>query len=193
MSAKAKETKYIKNQVPDEERCLFTTNHGNRCRNPHLGNATRHCFLHEGRNQKVDEAEVKAVAEELLSKTVELHTREDVNRFASQLFTLVAEKRISRQDGSLLAYIASVLLQTIQPVRRSKAIAEEREEFMESVAAPIPRDRNELNRRIAERFAQEPIRRDPILRGTNGRDPITGEPIMPGRTYNPYMHPSRRR
>ena len=58
MSTNTKETKYIKTQVPDEERCLFTTNHGNRCRNPHLGNASRHCFLHEGRNQKVDEAEV---------------------------------------------------------------------------------------------------------------------------------------
>src|ERR1700687_5682066 len=98
MSANAKETKCIKSQVPDEERCLFTTNHGNRCRNPHLGNASGHCFVHEGRNQEVDDAEVQAVAEQLLAKNVELSTRDDGNRFASQLLTMVTEKRISRQD-----------------------------------------------------------------------------------------------
>jgi hypothetical protein len=188
MSAKAKETKYIKNQVPDEERCLFTTNHGNRCRNPHLGNASRHCFLHEGRKEKVDEAEVRAVADQLFSECANLQTRGEVNRFMAKLLTLVAQKRISREDGSLLAYIASLLLQTIAPVRRSKPIADEREEFMDSVAspihdgrptldrnvaAPIPADRAEFNRRVAERFAQEPQ--------------------MPGRTYDPYMHTGKLR
>jgi hypothetical protein len=174
MSANAKETKYIKNQVTDEERCLFTTNHGNRCRNPHLGNATRHCFLHEGRNQKADEAEVAAVAEQLLNKNVELVTRDDVNRIMSQLYTMLVEKRVSRQDGSLLAYIASVMLQSITPVRR-KAIAAAREEFVESVAEPIRNDvadRAEFRRRLAERFPQ-------------------GPPQMPGRTDNPYMYPTK--
>ena len=169
MSDKAKETKYIKNQVAEEERCLFTTNHGHRCRNPHLGNASRHCFLHEGRNQKVDEAEAQEVAEQLLAKNVGLVTREDVNRITSQLYTMVAEKRVSRQDGSLLAYIASVLLQTVTPVRR-KAIVPERVEFMESVAEPIPATREEFTRKVAERFARDPQ--------------------MPGRSYNPYTYPS---
>jgi hypothetical protein len=172
MSDKAKETKYIKNQVTDEERCLFTTNHGNRCRNPHLGNATRHCFLHEGRNQKAEEAEVQAVADELLNKNVGLATRDDVNRITSQLFTMLAEKRISRQDGSLLAYVASVLLQTITPVRR-RTIVPERAEFVESVAAPIRDVQAEFSRKLAERFPPEPQ--------------------MPGRTYNPYMHPGKLR
>jgi hypothetical protein len=49
MSDKAKETKYIKTQVSDEQRCLLTANHGNRCRNPHLGNARRRCVPHEDR------------------------------------------------------------------------------------------------------------------------------------------------
>jgi hypothetical protein len=100
MSAKSQKTKYIKNQLPDEERCLFTTNLGNRCRNPQLGNASRHCFLHEGRNAKVDEAEADAVAEQLLEKNVGLATREDVNRITSQLYTMVAEKLVSGQNGS---------------------------------------------------------------------------------------------
>ena len=172
MSAKGKETKYIKNQVPDEERCLFTTHHGNRCKNPHLGNATRHCILHEGRMQKVDDAEVKAVAAQLLTNNVELHTKDDVNRFASQLLILVAQKRISHQDGSLLAYIASVLLQTIAPVKR-KAIAQERAEFVESVAEPIPDERLAFTRRAATT--------------------VVPEPPMPGRTNNPYTYPTKLR
>jgi len=170
MPAKARETKYIKQQVPDEERCLFTTNHGNRCRNPHLGNATRHCFLHEGRNQNADESEVQAVAEQLLGSNVELHTKDDVNRFTSQLLILVAQKRISRQDGFLLAYIASVLLQTIAPVRK-KPVVDPRAEFMESVAAPIPDERIAFTRKVAARFS--------------------AEPPMPGRTDNPYEYPSK--
>ena len=172
MTAKGTETKYIKNEVPDEERCLFTTNHGNRCKNPHLGNATRHCILHEGRMQKVDDAEVKAVAEQLLGHNVELHTKDDVNRFTSQLLILVAQKKISRQDGSLLAYIASVLLQAITPVRR-KAVADPRAEFVESAAEPIVDPRLELPRTVAA--------------------PVVPEMPRMGQNDNPYLYPTKRR
>jgi hypothetical protein len=131
----------------------------------------------------VDEAEVKAVADQLFSDCAKLETRAEVSRFMAQLLTLVAQKRISREDGSLLAYIASLLLQTIAPVERSKPNVYGREELMDSfaspihdgrptldqnVAAPIPATREEFNRRVAERFRQEPQ--------------------MPGRTYDPYMH-----
>jgi hypothetical protein len=170
MSTKTKETKQIRTQVPETERCLFTSTHGRRCTNPHMGNATGFCILHEGRMQKVDDAEVKAVSELLLTNNVELQTRDDVNRFTSQLLNLVAQKRVSREDGTLLAYIASVLLQTIAPVKR-RAIAQERAEFVESVAAPIPADRMEFNRRVAERVAQQSQ--------------------MPGRTDNPYAYPTK--
>ena len=170
MSNKANENKQIRTQVPETERCLFSSSHGRRCSNPHMGNATGYCILHEGRIKKEDECEVREVAGLLLANDVELRTKDDVNRLTSQLFTMVAEKRISRQDGSLLAYIASVLLQTITPVKR-KQIAQERAEFVESVAAPIPATREEFNRRVAERFAQEPP--------------------MPGRSNNPYTYPSK--
>jgi hypothetical protein len=164
MSANGKETKYIKNQVADEERCLFTANHGNRCRNPHLGNASGHCAIHEGRDQKVDEAEAQAVSARLLATDALLRTKDDVNRFTSQLLTLVAEKKVSRQDGSLLAYIAGVLLQTIAPVRR-KAVPERVEEFVESVAPPIRE--------------QQRVNFPPHNAGTLGRN------------NNPYLHPGR--
>ena len=86
-----------------------------------MGN-TSGIVLHEGRNQKVDDAEVHAVAAQLLANECGVADEGGCEPFTSQLFTMVAEKRISRQDGSLLAYIASVLLQTITPVNR-KVIA----------------------------------------------------------------------
>jgi hypothetical protein len=191
MTAKANEKKYIRAEVPDGERCMFRTIRGNRCANPHLGTTSQLCILHEGRMQKVDDSEVQAIAEQLLANNVELQTRDDVNRFTSQLLSLVAQKRISRQDGSLLAYIASVLLQTTSPVRRKPAVRE-REDYPESFATAIPREPILREPILRERFSQEPIRREPVLRDLGGRDPITGEPIMPGRSYNPFDYPSKR-
>jgi signal recognition particle GTPase len=168
MTAEVKETKYEKAQVPDEERCLFTKRDGSRCKSAHMGNASRQCILHEGRNQKADEAEAQAIAEQLLANDVELRTKDDVNRLTSQLFTMVAAKKISRQDGSLLAYIASVLLQTIEPVRK-KPNVERVEEFFESVAPPIREEqRPQFPRHNAGVFGEQA--------GTLGRN------------YNPYLH-----
>ncbi len=176
MSANGMETKYIKNQVVEEERCSFTTNHGNRCRNAHLGNASGLCAVHEdvpkSRDKKEIEAETQLVAEFLLEKNVGLCTKDDVNRFTSQLLTLVTQKKVSRQDGSLLAYIASVLLQTIAPAK-SEAVEERREEFVENVAAP------NLER---------------VMYPAHNAGPIAEErpmPPMPRRKYQPGMNPGR--
>jgi signal recognition particle GTPase len=171
MTAEVKETKYEKAQVPDEERCLFTKRDGSRCKSAHMGNASRQCILHEGRNQKADEAEAQAIAEQLLANDVELRTKDDVNRLTSQLFTMVAAKKISRQDGSLLAYIASVLLQTIEPVRK-KPNVERVEEFFESVAPPIREEqRPQFPRHNAGVFGEQA--------GTLGKN------------HNPYLHPGK--
>jgi hypothetical protein len=173
MTAEVKETKYEKAQVPDEERCLFTKRDGSRCKSAHMGNASRQCILHEGRNQKADEAEAQAIAEQLLANDVVLRTKDDVNRLTSQLFTLVAAKKISRQDGSLLAYIASVLLQTIEPVRK-KPNVERVEEFFESVAPPIREEqRPQFPRHNAGVFGEQA--------GTLGKN------------HNPYLHPGKLR
>jgi hypothetical protein len=104
---------------------------------------------------------------------VELRTKDDVNRLTSQLFTMVAAKKISRQDGSLLAYIASVLLQTIEPVRK-KANVERVEEFFESAAPPIREEqRPQFPRHNAGVFGEQA--------GTLGRN------------YNPYLHTGKMR
>jgi hypothetical protein len=170
MSDKTKETKQIRAQVPDADRCQFTSTHGRRCANVHFGNATGYCILHEGRINKVDEEEAKEVSARLLAGDALLRTKDDVNRFTSQLLALVAEKKVSRQDGSLMAYIASVLLQTIAPVRR-KAVPERVEEFVESVAPPLREQR---------------INFPPHNAGPAGEQAGTL-----GRNNNPYLHPGR--
>jgi hypothetical protein len=183
MATKGKETKNIRYQVPDAERCSFTTEHGNRCRNPHLGSASGQCVMHA--KGKEDEAEAQEVAKRLLATDALLRTKDDVNRFTSQLLDLVAEKKVSRQDGSLLAYIASVLLQTIAPVRK-KANVERVQEFFESVAEPIPATREEFDRKVAERFAQERPRFPRHNAGVFGEQAGTL-----GTNNNPYLHPGK--
>jgi hypothetical protein len=185
MSDKTKETKQIRAQIPETERCQFTSTHGRRCTNVHLGNATGYCILHEGRSEKVDEAEQQAVAARLLAGDALLRTADDVNRFTSQLLTLVAEKKVSRQDGSLLAYIASVLLQTIAPVRK-KANVEKVEEFFESVAERIPATREEFDRKVAERFTQQRAQFPRHNAGVFGEQEGTL-----GKNNNPYSHPGK--
>ena len=86
---------------------------------------------------------------------------------------MVAEKRISRQDGSLLAYIASVLLQTIAPVRK-KANVEKVEEFFESVAPPI-RERQRVDY------------------PAHNAGPMAGEAGTLGKNHNPYLHTGKLR
>jgi hypothetical protein len=168
MSDKAKETRQFRAPVPDADRCQFTSTHGRRCTNVHLGNASGYCILHEGRTEKVNEEEQREVSARLLAGDALLKTADDVNRFTSQLLDLVAEKKVSRQDGSLLAYIASVLLQTIAPVRK-KANVEKVQEFFESVAPPI----RELQR------PQYPAHNAGVLGEQAG---------TLGRNNNPYLH-----
>src|ERR1700733_8184924 len=177
MSTKAIETKYIRAEVPDAERYLLTSSHGRRCSSPHMGTATGYCILHEGRVEvpkgREDTAEAQAVAEQLLANDVELRTKDDVNRLTSQLFTLVAAKKISRPDGSLLPYITSLLRQKIAPGRKKPPVARV-EEFFESVAPPIREEqRPQFPRHNAGVFGEQA--------GTLGRN------------YNPYLHTGKMR
>jgi hypothetical protein len=100
---------------------------------------------------------------------------------------MVAAKKISRQDGSLLAYIASVLLQTITPVRE-KPNVERVKEFFESVAEPIPATREEFNRKVAERFAQGRVQYP-----AHNAGPLAEQPGTLGKNHNPYLHTGKLR
>jgi hypothetical protein len=101
------------NQIPLGDRCRFTSAHGRRCLNPLRSGTTGFCIIHERLSEKYSDAEAKAVSDQLFNGGPELQTREDVGRVMAQLFTLIAQKRIKRGHGALLAYVGSLLLQTM--------------------------------------------------------------------------------
>jgi len=104
---------YTRMQVPDAERCRFTSTHRRRCVNPHGGSPNGLCVVHARHFEKMKIAEARAVSKEVLGTEEEFQSREGVNRVITRLFSLVLEGRIPRREGTLLAYIASLLLQTI--------------------------------------------------------------------------------
>jgi len=101
--------------ISEPDRCRFTSAIGRRCANPLNGSATGFCTIHERMAQSLTDTEVRAISDELLLGGPRFNTRESLNLAMSTLFRLVTQKRISRSDGALLAYIASLLLQTISP------------------------------------------------------------------------------
>jgi len=101
-------------QTPKYVDCLFTSANGKRCRNPVFRSYLGLCALHENLAHKRDDIEVRAVSEVLLGgPDAELRSRDEVSAALSRLFVLVSQKRISRKDGTLLAYIGSLILQSL--------------------------------------------------------------------------------
>jgi hypothetical protein len=115
MSHEGTKPTYPKTKVPDPDRCLFTSSHGQRCLNPHMGATNKFCMVHERHVEKINDAELQSISDELFSGGPALGTREELGRVMAKLFTLIAQKRVSRHDGALLAYVASLLLQTMLP------------------------------------------------------------------------------
>jgi hypothetical protein len=115
MSPEITKPTYPKTKVPESDRCLFTSSHGQRCLNPHMGAANKFCMVHERHVEKINDAELQSISDELFAGGPSLASREELGRVMAKLFTLIAQKRVSRHDGALLAYVASLLLQTMLP------------------------------------------------------------------------------
>jgi hypothetical protein len=115
MSLKVTESKYTRAEVAEIDRCLFTSVHGRRCANPHMDAANKFCLVHQRHVEKINDAELQSISDELFSGGPNLGTREELGCVMAKLFTLIAQKRVSRHDGALLAYVASLLLQTMLP------------------------------------------------------------------------------
>ena len=58
---------------------------------------------------------LQSISDQLLSGAPELRTRAELGRVMAQLFTLIAQRKIRQREGALLAYVASLLLQTMLP------------------------------------------------------------------------------
>jgi hypothetical protein len=116
MSPEITKQTYPKAQVPEPDRCQFTSSHGRRCTNPHNSNPNSFCIIHERQAEKIADSEAQSVSAELLSGGPNLQNRNDVGRVIAQLFTMIAQRRIRQREGALLAYVASLLLQTMGAV-----------------------------------------------------------------------------
>jgi len=107
--------------------------------------------------EKLDDAKARAVSEQLLSGGSNLHNRQEVGRAMAQLFILISQKRISRRDGVLLAYVASLLLQTMIPVSDK----------------PSPEDHQALVRRFLKDMPRPVRERYPDDENPNSQDEAT--------------------
>jgi hypothetical protein len=99
--------------IPDKQRCRFTNARGVRCSHRLFDAATGLCSFHERIWSQEAAADAKATAELLTEDALELLDRDEIHIVLARLFRFVAEKRIEQSQGSLLAYITSLVLQTL--------------------------------------------------------------------------------
>lgn len=111
MPRKQKSPTITQSLILDKNRCRFTTIDGRRCRMYRAKGHNSLCMTHAQQEEQMLNAQ--AVAEELIGPVEEYQTAMCVNRTLGCLFNLVAQKRISNRDGTLLAYIGQMLLRSV--------------------------------------------------------------------------------
>ena len=116
MSQKVTDSTNSSPRILDENRCRYSSAHGRRCLNPLRSATAGFCVIHERFNEQQKDSEAQSVSAELLSGGPNLQNRTDVGRVIAQLFTMIAQRRIRQREGALLAYVASLLLQTMGAV-----------------------------------------------------------------------------
>src|SRR2546428_5524179 len=115
------------NQLPD--RCQFTFSDGRQCRMARSEIHPSLCPFHSEREEQLfgDPAPgghvVGAALDlpELHSACRDLTTASGVNRALAQVFRLLAQRRISRQEAATFGHLAQLLLRTISAMRAESA------------------------------------------------------------------------
>ena len=110
---------------PLPDRCQFTFSDGRQCAMARSDIHPSLCRFHSEREEQLfgDPAPggnvVGAALDlpELHSACRDLTTASGVNRALGQVFRLLAQRRISRQEAATFGYLAQLLLQTIHPAR----------------------------------------------------------------------------
>jgi hypothetical protein len=136
---------------PLPERCQFTFSDGRQCR---MGRSEIHpslCRFHAEREEQLfgDPAPggnvVGAALDlpELHSACRNLTTASGVNRALAQVFRLLAQRRISRQEAATFGYLAQLMLQTISAARAESLAASSEDDATSIVSSeqrrqPIP-------------------------------------------------------
>jgi len=100
----------------DSARCLFTFADGRRCCMPRCATHPALCFHHAREERQFRDADL--VSAELSSLSGEFKTASDINHVLGKLFALFAQGRLPTRNAAILAYIAQLLLHSVQSVKR---------------------------------------------------------------------------
>src|SRR6266567_5619658 len=164
------------NQLP--ERCQFTFSDGRQCRMARSDIHPSRCPFHAEREDQLfgdpsPGGNVVGAAldlPELYSACRDLTTAAGVNRALAQVFRLLAQRRISRQEAATFGHLAQLLLRTISAMRA------------EFVSAPADQESPQIEQPSHAVLDRQKCVSSPAA--TNGRKPA------PAATMNSSLEPS---
>lgn len=118
--------------------CQFPFADGRHCRMPVASSHPYLCLFHADRERRLSEqhrldSAPGAILAELTSFSGEIKTASDLNRVLTRLWALVAARRVDRFTAANLAYIASLIRQTLPGVRSEISQAQGMNEWYRTV------------------------------------------------------------
>ncbi|HET9400085.1 MAG TPA: hypothetical protein VFO34_03955 [Candidatus Acidoferrales bacterium] len=97
-------------------RCAYVNARGHRCRTTLPDHTSEFCIHHARFLKKRELEEAAKLSDELLGSEV-FQSRKDFLELFVRIFDAIVTKRISRQDGAVLAHVASRMLQCYPPLK----------------------------------------------------------------------------
>lgn len=105
--------------LPDKDRCRYTNKRGVRCDYRVIDPTTNLCVIHIRKLERRIQAHARKRADRLFEEAGKLKSRDQVQPFLVNLMRLLVEGELERQDAAVLAYVCSLILQTL-PSRKAK-------------------------------------------------------------------------
>ena len=166
------------------ERCQFTFSDRRQCTMARSDIHPSLCRYHaEREDQLFGEPGSRTVAAaldlpELYSACRDLTTAAGVNRALGQVFRLLAQRRISRQEAATYCHLAQLLLRSISAMRAESAAATGRDVALASETSPPPQ-----REAIAQPAADERV---PLVSSPTGNGKL-GAGGKPDASHNRYV------
>ncbi len=124
--------------LSDLPRCSHRTPSGRRCRLPVSDTDSGLCLNHALRRQK--DRDLADLASALTGKSEEFQTAAGINHCLAELYTLLAQNRISPRRAAVLAYISNLLLRTLPAIEHESG---EDSRIIWDIPRPIREQANE--------------------------------------------------
>jgi hypothetical protein len=134
-------------------RCAYRGPTGRQCRNVLTASANNiFCPIHIAKIERDQKAERESVVNDLFDDLEDLNTSFTIRRFLKKLMPMIVHRRLARGEAYLLAYISSLLLQSLETAKRELYIATDRDHSAHDLAI----------RRSLQPFLVEALGYDPI-------------------------------